>query len=82
VKVAFDSGILICSSERNFEIRKYQNNRFNTQIEFIKKSYSPGEKAKALMNVKRAEGGVPESAKISFVARIDGKSVSEGKTKL
>eukprot|EP01080_Neovahlkampfia_damariscottae_P011545 gene11545-4798_t len=71
-----------CSGERKFQIRNFQNNKFNTQIEFLKKGYSEGEKASAKLNVKRAEGGIPEGSKVDFTVRIDGKSAAQGSTVL
>ncbi len=35
-----------------------------------------------MLNVKRAEGGIPEKAKVTFQVRVDGKEVSKGETEI
>lgn len=62
--------------------RAFANPRLNSELDFIKKAYGPGEKASATLNVVRAEGGYPKDAKVTFTARIDGKEVFKGSGQL
>jgi hypothetical protein len=61
--------------KRTFEVRTYRVPRLKTQIEFLKKAYGPGEKVQAELEVSRAEGGVPDGAKITVTAILDGKNI-------
>ena len=81
VLIEFD-GHGLPSSERSFDVRAFQNKRLNTQIEFLRKGYGAGDMVFALLTVSRAEGGIPEGASINFKARVDGKEVFTGETKL
>lgn len=62
-------------AERKFEIRSYQPPRLQTQIEFIRKGYGPGDMVSAGVNIKRTEGGIPTGAKVTAVARVGGVEV-------
>eukprot|EP01117_Protostelium_nocturnum_P005670 TRINITY_DN2049_c0_g1_i3.p1 TRINITY_DN2049_c0_g1~~TRINITY_DN2049_c0_g1_i3.p1 ORF type:complete len:1420 (+),score=454.86 TRINITY_DN2049_c0_g1_i3:93-4352(+) len=62
-------------AEREFNIRTFRNPRIKSQIKFEKKGYGINDEAVAILNVKRAEGEVPEGALISASARIDGVEV-------
>ena len=61
---------------RSFEIRAYIPPRLKSQIEFLREGYGPGDKVSAVINVNRAEGGVPKGAKLTAVARVDGLEVA------
>lgn len=61
---------------RTFEIRVYNPPRLKSQIEFLREGYGPGDTATAVANIIRAEGGVPEGAKVTAVARIDDREVA------
>ena len=63
--------------ERKFDIRAYRAPRLKSQIEFLRDGYGPGDTVTATLDVKRAEGGVPEGAKVSATALVDGVSVAE-----
>jgi hypothetical protein len=65
----------IPETERSFEIRAYRAPRLKTQIEFTREGYGPGDLVQASIKVDRAEGGVPEGAKITVLARVDGTEV-------
>ena len=65
-------------AERVFEIRAYRAPRINSQIEFTRKGYGPGELAQATLKAERAEGGYPAGAKVGVTARIDGALVHTG----
>ena len=65
----------IPETERSFEIRAYRAPRLKTQIEFTREGYGPGDLVQASISVDRAEGGVPEDAKITVLARVDGTEV-------
>lgn len=62
-------------AERRFEIRSYAVPRFKTQIEFLRDGYVPGDTVTATINVTRAEGGVPEKAVVTAIARLDGAEI-------
>lgn len=62
-------------AERKFDIRAYRAPRLNSQITFLRDGYGPGDKVRATLDVKRAEGGVPEGAKVTVTARVDGKEI-------
>jgi hypothetical protein len=62
-------------ADRKFEIRAYRAPRLKSQITFLRDGYGPGEKVSATLDVKRAEGGVPEGAKVSVMARVDGMEI-------
>lgn len=58
-------------AERKFDIRAYRAPRLKTQIKFLRDGYGPGDEVIATVHVERAEGGVPDGAKLTVVARID-----------
>jgi hypothetical protein len=62
-------------SERKFDVRSYRAPRLKSQIAFLRDGYGPGEKVSATLDVKRAEGGAPEGAKVEVFARIDGVEI-------
>lgn len=62
-------------AERKFDIRAYRAPRLKSQITFLRDGYGPGEKVNATLDVKRAEGGVPEGAKVTVIARVDGMEI-------
>eukprot|EP01129_Flabellula_baltica_P009970 TRINITY_DN4157_c0_g1_i1.p1 TRINITY_DN4157_c0_g1~~TRINITY_DN4157_c0_g1_i1.p1 ORF type:complete len:1410 (-),score=334.03 TRINITY_DN4157_c0_g1_i1:2-3844(-) len=49
-----------------------------TQIDFLRKGYSPGQTVEATLEVSRSEGGYPVGADVSSVVRIDGKETFRG----
>lgn len=63
---------------RKFDIRAYRAPRLKSQITFLRDGYGPGEKVNATLDVKRSEGGVPEGARVTVTARVDGMSVDGG----
>ncbi|MCA9802580.1 MAG: hypothetical protein KC777_11480, partial [Cyanobacteria bacterium HKST-UBA02] len=63
---------------RKFDIRAYRAPRLKSQITFLRDGYGPGEKVNATLDVKRAEGGVPEGARVTVTARVDGMTVDGG----
>ncbi|RTL37693.1 MAG: A-macroglobulin complement component [Candidatus Melainabacteria bacterium] len=65
-------------SERKFDIRDYRAPRLKSQITFLRDGYGPGEKVTATLDVKRAEGGVPQGAKVNVTARVDGIEIDGG----
>ncbi len=65
-------------AERKFDVRNFRAPRLKSQITFMRDGYGPGEKVTATLDVKRAEGGVPQGAKVTVVARIDGVEVDGG----
>src|SRR5262249_38980616 len=50
-------------AERKFDIREYRAPRLKSQITFLRDGYGPGDKVTATLEVKRAEGGIPQGAK-------------------
>jgi alpha-2-macroglobulin-like protein len=65
-------------AERKFDIRAYRAPRLKSQITFMRDGYGPGDKVSATLDVKRAEGGVPEGAKVTVTARVDGMQIDGG----
>lgn len=68
-------GLGIPPAERKFDIRDFRAPRLRTQIKFIRDGYGPGERVGATLEVKRAEGGFPENAKVTVTARVDGHEI-------
>ena len=62
-------------AQRKFDIRAYRAPRLKSQITFLRDGYGPGDKVSATLDVKRAEGGVPEGAKVTVTAIVDGIEV-------
>ena len=69
-------------AERKFDIRAYRPPRLRSQIVFIRDGYGPGDEVAATLHVERAEGGLPEGAEVTAIARVDGAEVHRGKTKI
>jgi len=65
-------------AERKFDIRQFRAPRLKTQIVFVRDGYGPGDQVNASVSIKRAEGSVPEGAKVTAVARVDGQEVHRG----
>ena len=63
-------------AERRFDVRAYRAPRLRSQIEFMRDGYGPGDTVTATLEVTRAEGGVPEGATVTAVARVDGAEVA------
>lgn len=63
-------------AERTFDIRAYRPPRIRTQIEFLRDGYGPGDTVVATLEATRAEGGVPEGATVTAIARVDGAEVA------
>jgi len=63
-------------AERTFDIRAYRPPRIKTQIEFLRDGYGPGDTVVATLEATRAEGGVPEGATVTAIARVDGVDVA------
>ncbi|MFX6876776.1 hypothetical protein ABTH39_19630, partial [Acinetobacter baumannii] len=59
-------------AQRKFDVRSYRAQRLNSQIKFVRDGYGPGDKVEANLQVARAEGGIPEGAKVTVDARVDG----------
>ncbi|RKG84230.1 A-macroglobulin complement component [Corallococcus sp. CA049B] len=64
-------------AERKFDVRAYRAPRLKSQIEFLRDGYGPGDTVTATLEVKRAEGGVPEGAKVTANALVDGATVAQ-----
>jgi alpha-2-macroglobulin-like protein len=69
-------------AERKFEVRAYHTPRLRTQLEFLNKAYGPGDTVTATLQATRSEGGIPEDAKVTAIARIDGDEVWRGETQI
>ncbi|AGC48683.1 A-macroglobulin complement component [Myxococcus stipitatus DSM 14675] len=63
--------------ERKFDVRAYRAPRLKSQIEFLRDGYGPGDTVSATLDVKRAEGGIPEGAKVSATALVDGATAAQ-----
>ena len=62
-------------AERKFDIRVFRAPRLKTQITFLRDGYGPGDNVVANLSVTRAEGGFPQGAKVTVVARVDGTEI-------
>lgn len=62
-------------AKRKFDVRAYRAPRLNSQIQFQRDGYGPGEKVTATLEVKRAEGDIPAGAKVTVNARVDGVEI-------
>ena len=62
-------------TERSFEIRAYRPRLHDIDITFEKKGYGPTDRVSAKVEIKRADGTVPKGAKVSVIARLDGKEI-------
>ena len=60
---------------RRFDIRDFRAPRLKTQIKFIRDGYGPGDTVTATLEASRAEGGIPENAKVKISARLDGAEI-------
>ena len=69
-------------AERKFDIRVYRAPRLKSQIVFLRDGYGPGDDAGATLHVERAEGGLPDGAKVTVTARVDGEEVFRGPTQV
>ena len=67
-------------SLRKFDIRAFRAPRLKTQIKFFRDGYGPGDIVGATLEVTRAEGGVPQDARVTVTARIDGAEVHRSTT--
>jgi hypothetical protein len=65
-------------AERKFDIRAYRAPRLKTQIKFLRDGYGPGDEVVATWHVERAEGGIPGTASLTVVARIDDAETFRG----
>jgi uncharacterized protein YfaS (alpha-2-macroglobulin family) len=65
---------------RKLDIRAYRAQRLNSQIVFVRDGYGPGDKVEATLKVSRAEGGIPEGAKVTVDARVDGVQIKADDT--
>eukprot|EP00698_Gefionella_okellyi_P004784 TRINITY_DN1442_c0_g1_i1.p1 TRINITY_DN1442_c0_g1~~TRINITY_DN1442_c0_g1_i1.p1 ORF type:complete len:1311 (+),score=348.63 TRINITY_DN1442_c0_g1_i1:56-3988(+) len=74
------SGVAPC--ERKFNIRAFRAPRMNNQIEFVRKGYTAGENVSAVLQSKRAEGGVPAGATVQITAMVDGQRIFRKEDKL
>ena len=70
----------LAPAERTFDIRAYRAPRIRSQIEFRKDGYGPGDTVTATLEATRAEGGPPEGATVTAIARIDGAEVARVET--
>jgi uncharacterized protein YfaS (alpha-2-macroglobulin family) len=67
-------------AERKFDVRSYRAPRLKSQVIFLRDGYGPGDSASATLHVDRAEGGVPDGAKVTAIARVDGVEAFRGQT--
>jgi hypothetical protein len=63
-------------AERKFDVRAYRAPRLKTQIVFLRDGYGPGDRVTTIVEVSRAEGGVPSGAKVTVTANVDGAEIA------
>jgi uncharacterized protein YfaS (alpha-2-macroglobulin family) len=66
-------------AERKFDIRAYRPPRLKSQVVFLRDGYGPGDEVTATLHTERAEGGIPDGASVTAIARVDGSDVHTGK---
>lgn len=69
-------------AERKFDVRSFRAPRLKSQITFARDGYGPGDKVTATLDSKRAEGGVPEGAKVTVTAIVDGTEIKGTSTNI
>jgi len=69
-------------AERKFDIRAFRAPRLRSQIVFLRDGYGPGDTVGATLHTERAEGGIPEGAKVTVIARVDGAEVFKGPSQI
>jgi len=62
-------------AQRKFDVRAFRAQRLNSQIVFLRDGYGPGDNVEATLQVSRAEGGIPDGAKVTVDARVDGAQI-------
>ncbi len=62
-------------AEVELDVRAYRAPRLNTEIEFVRDGYGPGDTVTAAFVATRAEGGVPAGAKVTAIATVDGAEI-------
>ncbi len=65
---------------RKFDIRAYRPPRLKSQIVFVRDGYGPSDTVQATLHTERAEGGIPNGAKVTVTARVDGTEVHRSTT--
>ncbi|KAJ5077123.1 macroglobulin / complement [Anaeramoeba ignava] len=65
-------------AERGFTVRVFRPPRLKSELEFIQKAYGAGDEVKASLFVERAEGGFPEGANVTAIARLDNQEIYRG----
>ncbi len=65
-------------TERVFEVRAFRAPRIKSQIQFTRDGYGPGDQVRASVSMERAEGGVPQGARVTAIARVDGNEIYRG----
>jgi alpha-2-macroglobulin-like protein len=70
------------TAERKFDIRAYRAPRLKSQIKFLRDGYGPGDEVVAMLQVERAEGGIPSDAVVTVTGRVDGAEVARSQTKV
>jgi len=66
-------------SVREFDVLSYRVVRLKKDIEFEHKAYGPGDDVKAVLSVKRSEGGIPANAGVTATALLDGRAIFQKK---
>jgi hypothetical protein len=69
-------------AERKFDIRAYRAPRLRSQIVFLRDGYGPGDKVTATLHTERAEGGMPDGARVTVNARVDGVELNSAPGKV
>ncbi len=69
-------------AETKFDVRDHRVPRLDTDLDFAKKAYGPGDKVTATLAVVRAEGGIPRGATATAVATVDGNEVHRSELSL
>ena len=61
--------------KRTFFVREYRTPQLKKDLEFIRDSYTPGDRVAADLSVNKAEGGPAADAQLTITATVDGQTV-------
>jgi hypothetical protein len=67
--------------KRTFYVREYRTPELKKELEFIRDSYTPGDRVAADLSVNKAQGGPAAAAELTVTATVDGQTVYQATDK-
>ena len=67
--------------KRSFFVRDYRTPELKKELEFIRDSYTPGDRVAADLALQKAKGGAAAGAQLTITARVDGQVVHQATDK-